>query len=80
MISPGDVSLVGRSAIVTGSSGTSPASGAKSTSWSTMRAGTFYAHFFDTSTKGQAMLVDESFASATNFVRTSVPVMPMVDQ
>lgn len=39
-------------------------------------AGTFYAHFFDTSAKGQAMLVDENFGSVTNFVRAAVPVMP----
>ena len=39
-------------------------------------AGTFYAHFFDTSAKGQAMIVDENFGSVTNFLRAAVPVMP----
>jgi 3-oxoacyl-[acyl-carrier protein] reductase len=39
-------------------------------------AGTFYAHFFDTNAKGQAMLVDENFTSVTNFVRAAVPMMP----
>jgi len=39
-------------------------------------AGTFYAHFFDTAPKGQAMLIDENFVSVTHFVRAVVPVMP----
>lgn len=39
-------------------------------------AGTFYAHFLDTSPKGQATLIDENFASVTHCVRAVVPVMP----
>src|SRR5688572_8797704 len=39
-------------------------------------AGTFYAHFLDTSVKGQAMLIEENFVSVANFVRAAVPVMP----
>ena len=39
-------------------------------------AGTFYAHFFDTNAKGQAMLVDENFVSVTHCIRAAVPVMP----
>jgi len=39
-------------------------------------AGTFYAHFLDTSPKGQATMVDENFVSVTHFVRAVVPVMP----
>ena len=39
-------------------------------------AGTFYAHFTDTSVKGQAMLIDENFVSVANFVRAVLPVMP----
>jgi len=38
--------------------------------------GTFYAHFLDTSTKGQATMVDENFVSVTHFVRAVVPLMP----
>lgn len=39
-------------------------------------AGTFYAHFVDTSPKGVATMVDENFLSVTHFVRAVVPVMP----
>ncbi|MFA5884918.1 MAG: SDR family oxidoreductase [Acidimicrobiia bacterium] len=39
-------------------------------------AGTFYAHFFDTSPKGQATMVDENFVSVTHCIRAAVPVMP----
>lgn len=39
-------------------------------------AGTFYAHFVDTSPKGVATMVDENFLSVTHFVRATVPVMP----
>jgi len=38
-------------------------------------AGTFYAHFVDTSPKGVATMVDENFLSVTHFVRAVVPVM-----
>lgn len=39
-------------------------------------AGTFYAHFTDTSPKGVATMIDENFTSVTHFVRSTVPVMP----
>jgi NAD(P)-dependent dehydrogenase (short-subunit alcohol dehydrogenase family) len=39
-------------------------------------AGTFHAHFLDTSAKGQATMIDENFVSVTHFVRAVVPVMP----
>jgi NAD(P)-dependent dehydrogenase (short-subunit alcohol dehydrogenase family) len=39
-------------------------------------AGTFHAHFMDTSLKGQDSLIAENFGSVTNFVRAAVPVMP----
>jgi NAD(P)-dependent dehydrogenase (short-subunit alcohol dehydrogenase family) len=39
-------------------------------------AGTFYAHFVDTSPKGVRTMVDENFLSVTHFVRAVVPVMP----
>jgi NAD(P)-dependent dehydrogenase (short-subunit alcohol dehydrogenase family) len=39
-------------------------------------AGTFYAHFVDTSPKGVATMVDENFLSVTHFVRSAVPLMP----
>ena len=39
-------------------------------------AGTFYAHFTDTSVKGQSMLIDENFVSVANCVRAVLPVMP----
>jgi NAD(P)-dependent dehydrogenase (short-subunit alcohol dehydrogenase family) len=38
-------------------------------------AGTFYASFFDTSSKGQGMLIDENFLTVVNMVRSCVPVM-----
>jgi NAD(P)-dependent dehydrogenase (short-subunit alcohol dehydrogenase family) len=39
-------------------------------------AGTFYAHFVDTSPKGVTTMVDENFLSVTHFIRSVVPVMP----
>lgn len=39
-------------------------------------AGTFYAHFADTSPKGVATMVDENFLSVTHCIRAVLPVMP----